>query len=441
MIQITGKLKEGKSSNSFITSEHILHGSPKLIVHLHILFNALFLHGFVPNMFLKGTISPIVKNTSGDINDAENYRGVTLCSIFSHMFENALRLKFGHFLSSDELQFGFKPKHSTAHAVFTLKSCINYFTQRDSNVFVAFLDYSKAFDTISHCGLFLKLMERKVPLCFLLMIMFWYMNMQYDVKWCRSYSKYFSVLCGTKQGGILSPDFFALYINDLIVILRKHGVGCHILRRFIACILFADDMSLIAPTRQSMQEMLDICAEYCKKFCLRFNVSKTKVMVFGKFSRISSSLSKISLQGIALDYVQKCKYLGFHIISSLHFKVSINEDLCNFFASANSILNSMIKPKEHVLMQLLFSNCVPRLTYGSAVKDLSAAEKQQVNVALNNAIRRIFKFCQWQSIRQLRECYGFKSIEVMFATAKKRFSLALTNHSNGLLRFLSSLDI
>ena len=72
------------------------------------------------------------------------------------MFENALRLKFGHYLTSHDLQFGFKPRHSTTHAVFSLKSCVNYFTRRDSSVFVAFLDFSKAFDTVSHCGLFLK---------------------------------------------------------------------------------------------------------------------------------------------------------------------------------------------------------------------------------------------------------------------------------------------
>ena len=87
-----------------------------------------------------GTIAPVVKNSNGDINLADNYRGVTLCSVFSHMFENALRLKFGHFLKSHDLQFGFKAKHSTNHAVFTLKSCIDYFTKRDSNVYVAFLD-------------------------------------------------------------------------------------------------------------------------------------------------------------------------------------------------------------------------------------------------------------------------------------------------------------
>ena len=249
------------------------------------------------------------------------------------------------------------------------------YIKRGSNVFVSFLYFSRAFDTVSHCSLFLKLMDRNVPLCFLMIIMFWYTNMQYNVKWCSSVSDFFDVLCGTKQGGILSPDFFALYINDLIIALKRLGVGCHIIKRFIACILFAVDMTLIAPTRQAMQQMLDVCAEYCSKFCLRFNVSKTKVMIFGKLSRSPLLPAKISLQGVLLDYVPSCKYLGFHIVSHTHLKMSINEDLCRFFASANSILNGMVKPKENVLLQLLFSNCIPRLTYGAAVKDLNSSEK------------------------------------------------------------------
>ena len=95
-------------------------------------------------------------------------------------------------------------------------------------------------------------MDQKVPLCFLLIIMFWYLNMEYNVKWAEVRSNSFPVLCGTKQGGILSPDFFAVYINDLIIILKKMGIGCHMINFFIACILFADDMSLIAPTREAL---------------------------------------------------------------------------------------------------------------------------------------------------------------------------------------------
>ena len=149
-------------------------------------------------------------------------------------------------------------------------------------MFVAFLDFSMAFDMISHCGLFLKLMDRGVPFCFLMTIMFWYLNMSYDVKWSSTRSDSFPVRCGTKQGGILSPDFFAVYINDLIVQLRNSGVGCHVINRFIACLLFADDVTLMAPTRGTLQMLLNICAVYCSEFCLEFNVGKTKIMVFGK---------------------------------------------------------------------------------------------------------------------------------------------------------------
>ena len=439
MVIISGKLKAGKSSTSFITAEHILYGSTKLVVHLHILFNAFIQHSFVPNDFLNGTISPVVKNSSGNLHAADNYRGVTLSSTFAHMFENALRLKFGGYLSSSDLQFGFKPKHSTNHAAFTLKSCIDHFTERGSSVYVAFLDFTKAFDTISHSGLFLKLMDRNVPLCFLLIIMFWYINMQYNVKWANARSGSFQVKCGTKQGGILSPDFFAIYIDDLIRILKKMGVGCHMIQFFIACLLFADDMTLLSPTRYALQQLLDACADYCMKFCLKFNTSKTKIMVFGKLSRSVQLLARLQINGESIEFVESWKYLGFHLVSHDSFKFSITQDLRGFFASVNSILSCMQRPRENVLMQLLYSNCVPKLTYGAAVKDLTASEKNQLNVAANSAVRRIFGFRYWQSIRQLREFYGFLSIEQMFEKARLRFRHSLIDHSNDVLRFLSGL--
>ena len=331
--------------------------------------------------------------------------------------------------------------HSTSHAVFTLKSCIDYFTKRESNVYVAFLDFSKAFDTISHCGLFLKLINRDVPLCFLLLIMFWYTNMMYDVKWAKTRSNLFQVLCGTKQGGILSPDFFAIYINDLVILLKREGIGCHVINYFIACLLFADDVALLAPTRDSLQRLINICAIYCRDYCLKFNIGKTKIMIFGKLSLSLSSVAKIVVDNKPIEYVTSCRYLGFHLIASKCFKFSITEDLRGFFASVNSILSSVRRPKENVLMQLLFTNCVPKLTYGAAIKDLSSAEMQQYNVALNKSIRRIFGFHHWQSIRQIRECYGFNSIEVLFAKAKTRFFSSLSAHRNGILRFLSTLEL
>ena len=101
----------------------------------------------------------------------------------------------------------------------------------------------------------------------------------------------------------------------------------------------------------------------------------------------------------------------------------------------------MTRPKEHVLLQLLYSNCIPKLSYGAAVKDMTVAEMHQMNVSVNNVIRKIFGFRRWESIRFLREFYNHDSIEVIFAKARRRFGFSLATHSNNTLRFLATLDL
>ena len=132
-----------------------------------------------------------------------------------------------------------------------------------------------------------------------------------------------------------------------------------------------------------MQQLLNICAEYGRYFSLKFNDP--------------------------IEYVNSMRYLGIYFTTGLTFRFSITEDLCKFYGAVNSVLTVLTKPTEDILLKLLYSNCVPILTYGAAVKDLTAKEKQQINVAVNNAIRRIFTFRRWESIRQLREFLFYES--------------------------------
>ena len=69
----------------------------------------------------------------------------------------------------------------------------------------------------------------------------------------------------------------------------------------------------------------------------------------------------------------------------------------------------MIKPKENILIRILQTNCVPRLTYGAAVKDLKASERRQNNLTIYNAVRRIFHFLSGRSTRQNRDFYGLRT--------------------------------
>ena len=268
MLDAVFRLKIGKSTSTFIKAEHIFNGCPELVCYLHLLFNGLLVHSYLPHEFLLGNITPIIKDANGDNTSSGNYRPITLGPILLQLFEYLLMNKFGHHLCTDDLQFGYKRRLSASHAIYVLRECVNYFTTHGSNVLVSFLDCSKAFDTISHYGIYLKLMERGVPMCFLNLIIYWYSNMKVRVLWRQTFSEYFSVLTGTKQGGVLSPRFFTLYIDELLRRLRDKDIGCHIIKLFLACLLYADDMCLIAPSRGAMQEMLNICEEFCEEFCL-----------------------------------------------------------------------------------------------------------------------------------------------------------------------------
>ena len=142
------------------------------------LFNSMLLHGRVPNEFQRGTTVPIVKDQQGDKGDVNNYRGITIAPIISKIYEHVLRIMFQPYLTTSNYQFGFKRKSSTSLAIHALKETVNYYTDRGSNVYCSFLDASKAFDRLVHAGLFIKLLQRQVPLIFLNTIIMWYSNLE-----------------------------------------------------------------------------------------------------------------------------------------------------------------------------------------------------------------------------------------------------------------------
>ena len=437
MTEIVAKIKLGKSSSGTCKPEHVFHGSPTLICHLHLLFNGLIQHGYVPSDFLKGTITPIVKNSQGDLSDPSNYRGITLSCLPAKLFEHAIQLKTGHLLDTDNLQFGFKRKTSTNHALFSLKTTVNHFNERNSSVYVAFLDCTKAFDRISHYGLFSKLIQRGIPLCILLCLIYWYLNMYCNVKWANKLSRDFRVPLGIKQGGINSPDFFGCYVDEIASILRKADVGCHIYGIFLAMILFADDLCLLAPTQKALSIMINLCETYCKEYGLTSNASKSKIIIFSKSHIDHGNLCPSLLNGRDIQYVDSITYLGATIVNHKGFTFSSSNDLSKYYRASNSILRATKKPSEEIMLQLLYSCCIPIITYASAVKEYPSRQLQDCCTAVNDSLRLIFGYNRWESIRTLRESFGYKSLIDLFHRAKNKFDSSLLTHHNPIISHLA----
>ena len=117
--------------------------------------------------------------------------------------------------------------------------------------------------------------------------------------------------------------------------------------------------------------------------------------------------------------------------SDKNFSVSVRKPLSAFYRSSNSILNVLNGQSEDVQMKL-----IPCLTYACNVIDYSGKDKQSLHVALNDAIRKIFGYNRWQSIKDIRESFGFLSVTEIFAKRKSNFELSLPHTGNSLLTFL-----
>ena len=91
-------------------------------------------------------------------------------------------------------------------------------------------------------------------------------------------------------------------------------------------------------------------------------------MIFDKRAVDVASVKPILLNGDVIEVVSRIKYLGTTITSTPSFNFMAEPDLHSFYRSANSVLNVLKKPDETVLMQLLYSNCVPTLKYAALSK-------------------------------------------------------------------------
>ena len=140
-----------------------------------------------------------------------------------------------------------------------------------------------------------------------------------------------------------------------------------------------------------------------------------------------------------LEVVGEWKYLGTTISDGNSFSFSARPDISNFFRAANAILNVLSGAHEHTLLYLLHSNCLPIITYACNVKQFSAGDMSDCNVAVNSAFRKIFGFRDWRSIRDLREVFGFESIYITFKKAQDKFLQECKRHPNPTIRYPSRL--
>ena len=274
------KLSNNKASGlDGITAEHLKYASARTSPLLRLCFNGFMIHGVLPDSMLSVVLVPVIKDKAGKVGSLDNYRPIALASILSKVMEMILLDKIIKYIDSSDNQFGFKPKHGTDLCIYALKEIVNKYRLQNSSVLMSFIDASRAFDCINHRKLFIKLSKKGVPGYIVRILAYWYANQTMSVKWGNSVSEPFGVSNGVRQGGILSPILFNLYMDDLSKELNAYKTGCWLGDNLINHLMYADDLVVLSPSSAGLQQMLNICTEYGIENDIKYNASKSVVVI------------------------------------------------------------------------------------------------------------------------------------------------------------------
>ena len=199
-----------------------------------------------------------------------------------------------------------------------------YIRSKKKKLFVCFIDFKKAFDSIWHTALFLKLRQLGVSDLFYKIIKDMYVNGRLCVKTNDGLTSFFLSKVGVRQGCALSPLLFNLFLSDLSKSLDSVTQPISLFSKQITHLLYADDLVLLAESAEDLQTSLNMLNNYCKKWKLTINPTKSKVMIFSARPPKKSSLTSLNfyIGSDKIEIVESYKYLGVIFSSNGSFKMA-----------------------------------------------------------------------------------------------------------------------
>ena len=418
---IIDNLSCGKAAGlDSLTAEHLKNCHPIISTILAKLFNLMLLCNRVPTGFFHSYTVPLPKtnNYRSKAMSCNDFRGIAISSILSKTFEYCILNRFEGYLSTEDNQFGFKKGLGCTHAIYTVQNIVNMFLKGGSTVNICSLDLSKAFDKTNHHGLLIKLMKRYIPVDLLDTLEYWLSNNRSCIKWFDCYSCFFNLDYGVRQGSVLSPVFFAIYLDDLVD-RRVNG-------RYWFVILYADDILLVASSLCILQRLLHACERELIWLDLTINVSKSCCLRIGP--RCEAKCSSIcTLSGYSLPWVDTIRYLGIYLMRFRNFKCSLDQAKRSYFRSLNAIFGKVGRfASEEVILQLVTSKCLPILLYGTEACSMRKSDIRSLDFAV---IRFMMKLFKTNNSDLIHECLAFFNFELPSSLIIERSKAFLAKYS------------
>lgn len=427
------KLKcDKQDGQNYLWSNHLQYASKPFIIVLSMLLKSMLTHGITPECISISNISSIVKDCKKDICDSENYRGIALSSPIDKLMDIIILEKYGHLIASSNHQYSYKKSHSTTLCTLIVKETIRYYWNNKSSVYSCFLDASKAFDRVRHDKLFIILMNRRLPAVIIRYLLYVYENQKLQTNWKGVFSSEFYIQNGVKQGGILSPILFTVYVDELLLKIVKNGDGCWVGPYFYGIFGYADDILLLCPTLRGLQRMLKVCEDFGKEYGMIYNLSKSICI---NFSHNSYFEPDIYLNDVKLKWKKSWPHLGNTLSFDLKDDADVRTKRGEFFGRVNNILANFINCSLEIKLKIFNAKCAH--LYGTETWDLNSGISDIFYTAWNKSVRRL---C---NINYLSHTYLLKHLasvphvkEQLYIRMVKLISMMRCNN-NALIKFMA----
>ena len=436
--QAIGQLADNKACGmDNITAEHLKLASPRVAALLSICFTGMMTHGTLPDSMLTVTLVPVIKDKAGKVGSMDNYRPIALASILSKVLERVLLDRVSEFICTTDNQFGFKAKHSTDLCIYALKEAVQSYRMKGSTMLVGFIDASKAFDRVNHHKLFTKLKQRGVPGSIIRILAYWYIKQSMRVKWGNSLSSSFSVGNGVRQGGLLSPALFNLYMDDLSIQLGGCRTGCKVGNNLINHFMYADDLAIISPSSVGFQRLLNICSEYGVKFDVKYNAKKSVVMICRTKEDRKLNFPVFHLSGQDLSVCDSTKYLGHILTDRMEDDADMYRQRRMLYAQANMLVRKFHYCSVDVKVNLFRAYCTPLYTAPLWV-NYKKESLRKLMVAYNDCLRILLKKSRFGSASMLFCDSGLSTFHALLRNLMYKFTCRLDGSKNEVITMMAN---
>nr|KAG5698059.1 hypothetical protein BaRGS_016707 [Batillaria attramentaria] len=392
-------LRNGKAAGpDEIPAEAIKADTETAVNMLHSLFSKIWEKEEVPAQWKEGIVIKLPKK--GDLRDCSNYRGIMLLSVPGKVLNRILleRMREAVDPMLRDQQAGFRRNRSCADQIASLRIIVEQSLEWNSPLYINFIDYEKAFDSVDREALWKLLRHYGVPGKIISLIQCTYQDMSCRIAHAGQLSESFEVKTGVRQGCLLSPFLFLLVIDWIMKTTtagRKNGIQWTLWTQ-LDDLDFADDLALLSHSHSQMQDKTTCLEATSAGTGLKINRKKTELMKIN-----TTANTPVTVGGEPIREVESFVYLG----SVVDGQGGTDRDVTARIGKARAamvMLKNVWASKVvsiRTKLRIFNSNVKSVLLYGCETWRTTKTMQQKIQTFLNTCLRRIFNIRWPEKIR------------------------------------------